>query len=240
MVEWYVNGAEGVEHGLTLVAPPGESDGAAVEVTFALHGSLTPELDGGGQALILKNSSGEAALLYDQLAVYDAGGRTLPAHMRLAGCAPGRPTVNCTLQLVIDDAGAAYPLTVDALLHSQVTRLTAFEAADGDRFGYSVAISVDTVVVGAYGEDGAGSDRGAAYVFERNQSGADHWGQVTKLAASDAADSDNFGWSVAISVDTVVVGAYLEDGAGTNRGAAYIFVLQQCKIYLPLVMKEND
>ena len=69
--------------------------------TAALHGSLTPELDGS-----------EVALLYDQLAVYDTSGRTLPAYMRLAGCAPGRPTVNCTLQLVIDDAGAAYPLTM--------------------------------------------------------------------------------------------------------------------------------
>ena len=95
-----------------------------------------------------------------------------------------------------------------------MTKLTASDAADDDYFGDSVAISGDTVVVGAYGKTARAADRGAAYVFERNQGGADNWGQVKKLTASDAADDDYFGYSVAISGDTVVVGAYREDGAG--------------------------
>jgi hypothetical protein len=105
----------------------------------------------------------------------------------------------------------------------QVTKLTASDTADRDQFGQSVAISGDTVVVGAYNEDGAGTNYGAAYLFERNQGGADSWGQVKKLTASDPEDEDYFGWSVAISGDTVVVGAYVEDGGGLNRGAAYVF-----------------
>jgi hypothetical protein len=100
-----------------------------------------------------------------------------------------------------------------------------------------VAISGDTVVVGAYLEDGAGSDRGAAYVFERNQDGANNWDQIHKLTGSDAADDDLFGNSVAISGNTVVVGAYREDGTGGDRGAAYVFALQPVNIYLPLVLK---
>ena len=117
--------------------------------------------------------------------------------------------------------------------------MTGSDAADDDSFGFSVAISGD-VVVGAYGEDGAGSYSGAACLFERNQVGADNWGEVTKLTASDGADDDCFGISVAISGDTVVVGAYLEDGAGYNRGAAYVFVLQPVhNIYLPLVLKNS-
>jgi hypothetical protein len=62
---------------------------------------------------------------------------------------------------------------------------------------------------------------------------------VTKLTGSDAADDDLFGTSVAISRDTVVVGANYEDGAGFNRGAAYVFVLQPPDIYLPLVLKNS-
>ena len=121
----------------------------------------------------------------------------------------------------------------------QVKKLTASDAIGNDKFGRSAAISVDTVVIGAHVEDGAGSDRGAAYVFERNQGGADSWGQVTKLTASDSADDDYFGRATAISGDTVVVGAYGEDGAGSDRGAAYIITiaLPDYSIYLPLVLK---
>ena len=165
VVEWYVNSAEGVEHGLTLAAPPAGTDGSTVELTFALRGSLTPELDTSGRALRLKDAGGSTVLLYDQLAVYDTAGKTLPAHMRLAGCAPDRQPANGTLQLVIDAAGAAYPLTVDPLLHGQAAKLTASDAANYAYFGGSVAISGETVVVGASGEDSAGSSRGATYIF---------------------------------------------------------------------------
>jgi glutamate synthase domain-containing protein 3 len=107
----------------------------------------------------------------------------------------------------------------------EVVILTASDAEDGDEFGFSVAISGDYVVVGAHKEDGAaGTDRGAAYIFARNQDGPDAWGEVAILTASDAQDGDNFGFKVAISGDYVVVGAHKEDGAaGTDRGAAYVF-----------------
>ena len=60
------------------------------------------------------------------------------------------------------------------------------------------------VVVGAWGKN---SFAGAAYIFERHEGGASNWGQVKKLTAGDAAALDDFGDSVAISGDTVVVGA---------------------------------
>ena len=105
----------------------------------------------------------------------------------------------------------------------QMAILTASDTQDGDEFGCSVSISGDYVVVGALFKDDAGSDRGAAYVFYRDQGGADNWGQIAKLTASDAADSDHFGNSVAISGDYVVVGVYHEDGGGTDYGAAYVY-----------------
>lgn len=104
-----------------------------------------------------------------------------------------------------------------------VKTLAASDAADGDFFGASVAISGDYAVVGAVGENGGGIDQGAAYVFYRHQGGADNWGEVKKLVASDRADSDGFGFAVSIDAATLVVTADGEDGSGTNEGAAYVF-----------------
>jgi hypothetical protein len=100
-------------------------------------------------------------------------------------------------------------------------KITASDAADSDCFGYSIAISGDYAIVGAVSENGSGTDRGAAYVFHRT--GTDTWDAGTKITASDAADNDYFGYSVAISGDYAIVGAPYEDGSGTDRGAAYIF-----------------
>jgi hypothetical protein len=109
----------------------------------------------------------------------------------------------------------------------EIKKLVAADAADDDLFGVTVDVSGDYAVVGADGDDGAGTDRGAAYVFYRNQGGADNWGQVKKLVASDAANSDGFGFSIALDGDTLIVGASGEDGSGTGRGAAYIFSRNQ-------------
>jgi hypothetical protein len=103
------------------------------------------------------------------------------------------------------------------------TRLLASDGAEEDAFGYSVSISGDTAVIGALGDDENGANTGSVYIFERNEGGIGNWGEVTKLTASDAEANDRFGGSVAISGDTVVVGASWKDGAGTARGAVYVF-----------------
>ncbi len=107
--------------------------------------------------------------------------------------------------------------------YRSLVKLVSAEIADGDSFGYSVAFDGEYAVVGAPGADGSGSDRGRAYVFQRSQGGADGWGQVAVLSASDAGDLDYFGYSVDISGDHVVVGAVGENGSGTDQGAAYVF-----------------
>ncbi|MFN8354784.1 MAG: hypothetical protein U0Y10_10070 [Spirosomataceae bacterium] len=139
-------------------------------------------------------------------------------------------------------AGAAYVFSRDqggSNNWGQVKKLVASDRAADDYFGWSVAISGTTVVVGALleDEDAAGlntrNNAGSAYVFNQDQGGTNNWGQVKKLVASDRAAGDNFGWSVAISGTTVVVGAYLEDedAAGANTldaaGAAYVFSRDQ-------------
>ena len=120
----------------------------------------------------------------------------------------------------------------------QVRILRASDAQAGDLFGTSVSISVDTVVVGAPEEDGGSGDplseAGAAYVFERNEGGADGWGEVCLLRAADAEADDYFGSSVSISGDALVVGSDLEDA-----GAAYLFRREAQRVYLPLAPRSS-
>lgn len=104
----------------------------------------------------------------------------------------------------------------------ELAKLTAPDAAAGDIFGYSVALSGDTTVVGAYLDDHAGGlNAGSAYVYVRT---GGLWTQQAKLTAPDASQSDFFGYSVAVSGDTVVVGALQADEYGTDAGLAYVFV----------------
>ncbi|OUT70502.1 MAG: hypothetical protein CBB79_09255 [Synechococcus sp. TMED19] len=101
----------------------------------------------------------------------------------------------------------------------ELAKLAAGDAAAGDEFGYSVAIDGNTVVVGAYGDDDAGSGSGSAYVFRTTDGGATY-DEVAKLTASDAAAIDLFGRSVPIAGGTIVVGAHYEKG---GFGAVYVF-----------------
>jgi len=98
----------------------------------------------------------------------------------------------------------------------ELHKLTASDAAAGDNFGASVAISGSTAIVGARYDD----DSGSAYLFDVATGG-----QLFKLTASDAAAGDVFGVSVAISGATALVGARWDDDAGTDSGSAYLFCL---------------
>ncbi|MHC4708044.1 MAG: FG-GAP repeat protein, partial [Planctomycetota bacterium] len=115
------------------------------------------------------------------------------------------------------ETGAAYVFRFDGSNWSQEQKLTASDGADDDYFGYSVAISGDTAVIGAYRDDPNG---GSAYVFRFDGSS---WVQETKLTASDGAAGDWFGYSVAISGNTALIGAFGDDPNGLGSGSAYIF-----------------
>ncbi len=65
------------------------------------------------------------------------------------------------------DSGSAYVFTRTGGVWSQQAKLTASDLAYADYFGVSVAVSGDTAVIGAYGDDDGGSDSGSAYVFTR-------------------------------------------------------------------------
>lgn len=101
----------------------------------------------------------------------------------------------------------------------QIKHLFASEGTAGYSFGYSVAISGDVAVVGAQAKVGGQDYQGAAHVFTRDQGGSSNWGWTKQLIASDGAAYDLFGQSVAVSGDTIVIGA----PSHANQGAAYVF-----------------
>ncbi len=129
-------------------------------------------------------------------------------------------------------SGAAYVFVkpasgwADATETAKLTTwLNASGAAAGGKFGTSVALDGDTMVLGAPGDDENGLESGAAYVFAKPANGV--WAAATetaKLTAFDGAAGDRFGNSVAVDGDTVVVGAWSDDGTGSNSGSAYLFV----------------
>jgi FG-GAP repeat len=119
------------------------------------------------------------------------------------------------------DQGAAYVFVRSGTTWAQQQKLTSSD--NNYEFGYSVAISGETVVVGAPLADiGANSDQGSAYVFVHS-GGA--WSLQQQLTASDGAAGDEFGSSVAVSGDTIMVGAPFDDiNIKINQGSAYVFV----------------
>lgn len=131
-------------------------------------------------------------------------------------------------------AGSIYVFKLVGGVWTQQQKLTPNDRANGDQFGRTVGISGTHIVVGAYREDenasgGATlSNSGSAYVFQLS---GGVWSQQQKLVASDREAFDNFGWSVAISGDRLVVGSIYEshDVAGGNTlgqaGSAYVYQL---------------
>ncbi len=114
--------------------------------------------------------------------------------------------------------GAAYVFTLSGGVWSQQKKLVAADGAAIDGFGVSVAVDGETAAVGASHDDDDGSDSGAAYVFTRSGT---TWTQEAKQTASDAVAGDDFGTSVSLEGDRLVVGAPGDDSA---QGAAYLFV----------------
>ena len=104
------------------------------------------------------------------------------------------------------------------LSSAQEIKLLANDGASDDRFGYSVAISGTTAIVGAHWDDDNGFDSGSAYLFD-TITGT----QIAKLLASDGMDNDQFGVAVDLSDDTAIIGAFGNDDNGADSGSAYLF-----------------
>jgi hypothetical protein len=234
--EWYINDTRGLEHGYTVQQRPARKTAdvqSPLAFTLAVRGGLTAQITEDQRDVRFVDAKGGTALTYTGLTVFDADGKDVPARFEKHGD---------LLRLLVEEADARYPLTIDPLVQQAYMKASNTDA--GDFFGGSVAISGDTVVVGArveasnaIGVNGDQSNNsagaaGAAYVFVRR--GA-LWFQQAYLKASNTDTNDRFGMSVSISGDTIVVGAYLEgsnatgvngdqsDNSARSAGAAYVF-----------------
>lgn len=129
------------------------------------------------------------------------------------------------------NSGAVYIFRLEGDTWVQEAYLKASNSDTNDRFGTALALDGDTLVVGAPDDEGMHTETGSAYVFVRS---AGVWTEQARLNAAIWRDRDDFGTSVAIDGDVLVVGAPNEDGSATgvngdnnndsnNAGAAYVF-----------------
>lgn len=232
--EWFVNDSAGLEHGFTLRTRPASAKGGAL-LTFDMdvRGALLPVVTSDQKSVRFIDAEGACALTYSGLVVFDAKGTQLDSSFTRIGD---------ELRLSIDEASAVYPLTIDPMI--QLAYIKAPHPGEFDFFGDSIAISGDTVVIGAKGEDSAATgvygdqtnnstnSAGAAYVFVRKNG---KWELQAYLKAINPSVEDYFGHAVAIDGDTIVVGAPYEDSDATgvngnpynehtdNAGAAYVY-----------------
>ena len=220
LCEWFINDSRGLEQGWTLQQrPAGSQAETSLILEIGVRGGLEARVASEGAAVSFVDPSGSHVIRYSSLKAWDADGKTVPVNFEPA---------EDGFRVVANDAAARYPITIDPI--AQQAYLKASNTEQSDRFGASVAVSGDTVVVGATGENSntvgvngnqnnpVASNSGAAYVFVRN---GNSWSQQAYLKASNTDRDDYFGSSVSISGDTITVGA---SGESNSRGAVYVFV----------------
>ena len=196
-------GPLGLEQSFHVASRPVGAGPLELEVAF--EGLVPAALDAATDRVALVDAQGKRRAVYRDLLAVDAKGGELPSHMeRKSG----------SVVLVVDDAAASYPVTIDPLVAVQQQELLASDGAGGDYFGTSVSLSGNTALVGAEYKN---SLQGAAYVFTFDGSS---WTQQAELAPGDTASNGFFGASVSLSGTTALVGAF---GKDSFQGAAYVF-----------------
>ena len=194
--EWFVNDQRGLEHGFTVKERPSLTVSssqslpvsAPLAFTLAVRGTLKPQITADARGVFFQDAAGANVLNYTGLKVWDADGKTLASRFESAG--------DKSVRLLVDERSARYSIKIDPI--AQQAYLKASNTGTGDYFGCSVAVSGDTVVVGAFQEDSSTTgvnstpdegavDAGAAYVFVRS---GGVWIQQAYLKASNTGAVD--------------------------------------------------
>lgn len=217
ITEWFENQAEGLQHGFTIHQAPAEGSAGFLRIDLAVKGlDVRPGLDG-TEVEWVSPESGKPVMAYSRLQVTDTTGRRLSAKIGVHERAG--------FSIEISDASASYPLTVSGVLVPRAYEAEIFAKKPNlsDMFGYSIAISGNTLIVGAFGTNtAAGEIAGSAYIFIRKNVGV--WSLQAKITAADGSDRAYFGTAVAISGDTAVIGASGTKTVGKGwLGGAYVF-----------------
>jgi len=216
---------------MTQTAKLTASDGTSIGFSVSINGStvVVAAFQGGsgpGAAYVFtKPASGWADMT--QTAELIASDGAAGGGFGYSVSISGNTVVVGAVEHGIGGPGAAYVFTEPAsgwVDMTQTAKLTASDGAAGDALGWSVCISGSTVFVGAAKATvGGNSNQGAVYMFTEPASGWADMTQTAKLTTSDGKAGDNFGYSVFISGNTVVVGAVGAMVGGNSQGAAYVF-----------------
>ncbi|MEM1221846.1 MAG: FG-GAP repeat protein [Verrucomicrobiota bacterium] len=218
IIEWIENRPEGYRQGWVLSNRPTGSYDGHIHLRLSVVGLDVEPLalrEPGSSDLQFVNQVGEPVLSYTGLLAWDANGQILDSSMQ--------PTEE-GLKILVADAGAIYPITIDPFVASLESKLgpdTTSDDAENYEFGLSVSISGNTALIGVPRDGDLGSNSGSAYVFVRNGTS---WSQQQKLTADDGAANDRFGFSVSVSGDIALVGSPLNSAKGNESGSAYVFV----------------
>lgn len=136
--------------------------------------------------------------------------------------------------VIAKDAGAAYVFEKDEGQWSEKCCLVPKQLKRYDYFGHAVAIHDGYIIVGAYGDDESGYASGSAYIFENTDG---NWKEKEKLCPEPANKYDYCGYSVDISSQYAVIGAYKSDSVGPDSGAAYVYEKKEGKWIQTAVLK---
>lgn len=206
ITEWYNNTTLGLEQGFTLHRRPSNPGQGPIQVSIALDQSLNYRIDQHGQALIASDDKGKDLYRYDHLLAWDSNQKYLAANLQL--------TSTNELVIAVNDDDAIYPITIDPLISNIDHVFRGTYSSRKNDYGRSVAVDGDIAVVGAPRDERL--DRfhgsGAVYVYGRDQGGTNNWGLIKKIAPNILRPGDEFGASVALSGDFLVVGAPKTDG----------------------------
>lgn len=220
LVEWWQPVGSALQQGFHLPLKPGGPPNQALEFRIDLRGDARPVVAADGRGVVFVDPASGALLSYSGLLAWDATGKSLPAWIEPV---PGARA----FRLLVDDRRARYPLTIDPLLTNQVAALDASDGTSGDQFGQAVALSGQTLAVGAPMAENGGSNRGAVYIHEQDLGGPENWGERIKISDPQVADNRRFGTALALENDLLVVGVPRDGQLGTNAGAAYVHLKDQ-------------
>lgn len=112
-------------------------------------------------------------------------------------------------------------------LWQELLKLAPSQVETDDRFGRSVSISGDLIAVGAVGDEAAGTASGAVYLFGRNEGASNQWGEVMRIAPTNLTAGSDFGFSLDLQGDRLVVGAPQASPEGDGQGSVFVYERDQ-------------